>query len=197
VGFPLPLWPTAFILPLALCFYYFLLAGGRTFEFDEGDEGPAMLAQFSFAATGMGGTLVLGLGGGSVPPWHALGGGVLMACAIALYEWARHTIWNRGFHIAWTGEVPDALCEKGPYRFIRHPLYTSYGLAFAAQLVALPSLWTIAIFLFNAGLYTHAAFDDERSLARSALAGDYAGYKRRTGMFLPRLSARGTSRRGG
>jgi protein-S-isoprenylcysteine O-methyltransferase Ste14 len=186
MGFPLPLWPTIFVFPLALCFYYFLLAGGRTFEFDEGDEGSAALAQVSFAATGMGGTLVLGLGGGSVPPWNAVAGGVLMAGAIVLYEWGRHTIWNRGFHIAWTGEAPDALCEDGPYRFIRHPLYTSYIVAFAAQLAALPSLWTVAIFLFNAGLYIHAAFDDERSLAKSALAAAYTEYKPRTGMFLPR-----------
>lgn len=188
MGFPLPLWPTVFVFPLAICFYYFLLAGGRTFQFDEGDEGSAALAQVSFAGTGMGGTLVLGLWGGSVPVWNAVAGGVLMAGAIALYEWARRTIWKRGFHIAWTGEVPGELCEDGPYRFIRHPLYTSYIVAFAAQLAALPSLWTVAIFLLNAGLYVHAAFDDERSLAKSALAPAYAEYKRRTGMFLLRRS---------
>lgn len=187
MGFPLPVWPTVFVFPFAVCFYYFLLAGGRTFEIDEGDEWSALLAQLSFAGTGMGGTLVLGLGGGSVPRWNAVAGGALMAGAIALYEWARHTIRNRGFHIAWTGEVPAAVCEAGPYRFIRHPLYTSYILAFAAQLAALPSFWTVAIFLFNASLFVHAAFDDERSLSHSGLAADYAGFRCRTGMFLPRL----------
>jgi protein-S-isoprenylcysteine O-methyltransferase Ste14 len=193
VGFPLPLWPTIFVFPLAVCFYYFLLAGGRTFEFDEGDERSAVVAQISLAGTGLGGTLVLGLGGGTVPPWNAVAGGALMVGAIALYEWSRRTIWQRGFHLAWTGEVPAAVCESGPYGFIRHPLYTSYILAFTAQLAALPSFWTVAIWLFNTGLYVHAAFDDERSLARSGLAPDYAGYRRRTGMFLPRTARRPSS----
>jgi protein-S-isoprenylcysteine O-methyltransferase Ste14 len=63
----------------------------------------------------------------------------------------------------------------------------SYMLAFAAQLVAFPSLVTLGLFVLNVGLFTHAAITDERSLARSDLAEEYARYKASTGMFLPLL----------
>lgn len=83
--------------------------------------------------------------------------------------------------------TPDALCDKGPYAYIRHPIYASYVLAFLAVLVAMPTLITLAVFVFNAGLFTHAALSDERSLAAGTLATEYAQYKKRTGMFLPRI----------
>jgi protein-S-isoprenylcysteine O-methyltransferase Ste14 len=94
---------------------------------------------------------------------------------------------DRRFHIAWSGDVPEAVCEAGPYGYVRHPLYTSYILAFAAMLATVPSPWTLAIFAINLGLFVHAARDDERSIAASALAAKYAPYRQRVGMFFPRL----------
>jgi protein-S-isoprenylcysteine O-methyltransferase Ste14 len=179
------LWPTAFVIPLGLCFYYFLLAGSRTFEIDAADDLGSGIAQVSFCGTGTLATILLGYRA-EVSLWNALAGAALMALALVLYEWARRTIAGRRFRIAWNGEVPEALCEAGPYRYLRHPLYTSYLVAFAAQLAAVPSLWTVLIFLCNLGLFVHAALHDERSLAHSDLAEAYAGYRRRVGMFWPR-----------
>ena len=184
-----PLWPTIFLFALALCFNYFVLAGGRTFSYGPGDEWAAGLAQFSFLMTGVFGTLFIGFRA-AVPTANAIGSSALMVCALLLYDWARRTVRERGFPIAWTGEVPSALCEDGPYGLLRHPLYASYIVAFAAQFVALPRLATAAIFLFNLALFIHAARDDERALAVSDLAADYARYKERTGMFVPRLPRR-------
>ena len=42
-------------------------------------------------------------------------------------------------------------------------------------------------FLGNSTLIVLSARNDERVLAGSALAADYAGYRQRTGMFFPRL----------
>jgi protein-S-isoprenylcysteine O-methyltransferase Ste14 len=196
MGLSIPVWPTIFYLPLALCFYYFLLAGARTFEIRPEDDLSAGIGQFSFFVTGMLGTIALGYKS-QVSPLNAVAGAALMLCALALYEWARHTIVGRRFHIAWRGAVPDAVCEAGPYRYVRHPVYASYLLAFAALIAALPSAWSVAIFAVNAALFTHAALDDERSLARSELAEDYARYKRVTGMFLPRVLRKPAARRGG
>jgi protein-S-isoprenylcysteine O-methyltransferase Ste14 len=64
----------------------------------------------------------------------------------------------------------------------------SYLIAFLAVLVALPHWLTAAIFVANIGLFTHAARNDEKHIAASALAADYAAYRERTGMFLPRFS---------
>ena len=43
-----PLWPTVFVLPLGLCFYYFILAGARTFEINADDDLGSGVAQASF-----------------------------------------------------------------------------------------------------------------------------------------------------
>jgi protein-S-isoprenylcysteine O-methyltransferase Ste14 len=174
-----------FVLPLGLCFYYFVLAGARTFEINVYDDFGSGVAQISFLS-GTLGTVLVGYRA-DVSPWNAIAGGAMMIGALLLYEWARRTIITRHFHIAWSGDVPDAVCHAGPYGFIRHPLYASYMLAFAAMLAAVPSPWTFAIFVVNVALFVHAARDDERSIAASELAAEYARYKQRVGMFLPRL----------
>jgi protein-S-isoprenylcysteine O-methyltransferase Ste14 len=182
----LPLWPTAYVFVLALTFYYFVLAGARTFEVNPGDETSSFVAQFSFLITGTLATFFLGLHK-PLPRWNLIASIALLLASIVLYEWARRTIKDRRFHLAWTGDVPDAICAEGPYRYLRHPLYTGYILAFAALLIAFPSHLSLAIFVGNVALFTHAGISDERSLARSELSTDYARYKSSTGMFLPRL----------
>jgi protein-S-isoprenylcysteine O-methyltransferase Ste14 len=181
-----PLLQFILLLCFAVVFTFFAFAGGQAFEYDSDiDAFPALLGQTTFVIGALG-AFVFGLG--ATIPWlnGALAIGLLVA-SLALYEWARRTIRGRHFHLAWTGDVPDALCEQGPYAYVRHPLYLSYILAFLALLVALPTLWVAAIFLFNLALFVHAAFGDERSLREGPFAGDYADYRRRVRMFLPRL----------
>jgi|SRR5690606_32256771 len=179
------------VLGFLLVFVYFTAAGANTFERDDSDVKGATLGQASLLGTGAIATALLSYG----QPLRAPNGAVaaaLLAGSLMLYEWARRTIRDRRFHIGWSGDVPEALCDEGPYAWVRHPVYLSYMLAFLATFAAFPRLATLAVLLLNAALYVQAARDDERSLAASALGEDYAAYKARTGMFLPR--ARRTSR---
>ena len=154
-------------------------------------------AQFSLLVTGAIGASLLGFDQHVSPARGGVAALVLLT-ALCWYEWSRRTIRACHFHIAWSGDVPDSVCDKGPYAFVRHPVYTSYVLAFLAVPIAFPRWETVAIFLFNSALYLHAALDDERSLTRSPLQDAYAAYRKRTGMFLPRLSGslRGAKRIG-
>ena len=174
------------VLGFVALFGYFMSAGARTFGHDETDVNAAFLAQFSFLFTGAIGTPLLSFRQ-QVHPSNGIAAGILMACSLLLYEWARRTVRERGLQIAWSGRVPDAVCEEGPYARVRHPVYASYLLAFLAVPVAFPRLATLAVFLVNLALYIHAARSDERSLAESPLGGEYAAYRKRTGMFVPRL----------
>lgn len=188
-GFPIPL-PTLphaiYLFILGFAFVHFLQAGIRTFARSGNDDWAATWAQTSFIGTGSIATWFLGLN----QPIHLHNGfasGAMLLCSLALYEWARHTIWGRRFYTAWSGAVPEELCDRGPYAWIRHPIYTSYLVAFLAVLIALPSIYSLAMFIVNAVLFGHAMWSDERSLARSPLAASFAEYKKRTGMFFPRI----------
>jgi protein-S-isoprenylcysteine O-methyltransferase Ste14 len=177
------------VVVLGCSFAYFLGAGARTFTSSGTDDAGALWAQISFMFTGALTTIWLGL---VVPVrlYNGLAAIAILVCSLALYEWARHVIWGRSFYIAWSGDVPESLCERGPYAYIRHPIYASYILAFLAEFAAIPTPITLAVLLFNAGLFTHAALSDERSLASGSFGAEYAQYKQRTGMFLPRVIRR-------
>jgi protein-S-isoprenylcysteine O-methyltransferase Ste14 len=168
-------------------FLHFIQAGARTFYYDSRDSGPgAAIGQGMFMFGGVIPIWFLGL----YQPIHLLNGVVaafVLSASILLYEWARATIWGRRFGLAWGERVPEELCERGPYRFIRHPLYLSYLLAYVAALIALPHWSTTLLVLANAVLWTMAARSDERRIADSSLADSYAAYRQRAGMFLPRL----------
>jgi protein-S-isoprenylcysteine O-methyltransferase Ste14 len=166
-------------------FLWFIALARRTFVVPASGAVGIMLAGVSmFSGIGLGmwaGRL------GTYEPilWDI--GAILALGSIVLYEVARRVVTGRGFCSVLSGEVPSAVCAEGPYRYIRHPVYTSYMLAFLALLIAFPGLLTAVVFAANLAFYIYAATDEERTIAHSALAQGYAAYQRRTGMFLPRL----------
>jgi protein-S-isoprenylcysteine O-methyltransferase Ste14 len=178
-----------FVVVLGCAFAYFLVAGARTFARSGEDDFGALWAQISFMFTGAATALYLGVKV-QIRVYNSIASVAVLVGALTLYEWARSTIRERGFYVAWSGNVPAALCDHGPYAYVRHPIYASYILAFLALLVAMPGFVTLAVFAFNLALFSPAARSDERSLASGAFAAEYALYKQRTGMFLPRIVRR-------
>ena len=63
---------------------------------------------------------------------------VLQACAVALMVWARLTFGGRSFH-ATASPTPGGLVTAGPYRWLRHPIYTAVCLFIWACFVGHPS----------------------------------------------------------
>jgi len=176
----------ASILVLSAPFQWFTVAGAKTFRIPKLRDSGAGLGGTAF----MFGTLVVvwqGLYNG-FDPTPAASGAALSVLSVALYEWARRTILGRRFAIALAEEVPEAVCEDGPYRYMRHPFYLSYVLASLGMLVATLNLVAAAVFIFNSTVFTYMARDDERTLQASALSSDYDAYRQRVGflMLLPR-----------
>jgi protein-S-isoprenylcysteine O-methyltransferase Ste14 len=128
----------------------------------------------------------MGLFGGLLLPL-ALCGAIFALCSVMLYEWTRRTVVDRNFYVALSGEVPGAICETGPYHYVRHPFYLSYMLAFLGVAVAFPALIVGGVCVLNIGLFAYMAIDDERVLLESPLRADYRAYRARVGMFVPRL----------
>jgi len=70
---------------------------------------------------------------------------------------------------------------RGPYMFVRHPIYTGYLITHVAFLVANPVPWNAAIIVFADTLLVVRALMEERVLSNDAA---YQGYCRRVGWHL-------------
>jgi protein-S-isoprenylcysteine O-methyltransferase Ste14 len=89
-----------------------------------------------------------------------------------------------------SGDVPQHLVERGPYRRVRNPFYVSYFLCYLAGLAGTAS-WPLAVpFVVLLAAFTGAARHEERKFLASPLAAEYRAYMRRAGRFLPRLPGR-------
>lgn len=84
-------------------------------------------------------------------------------------------------------DKPTKLILDGPYRYIRHPFYTSYILAFCAAAIYTDRIlaWSIVFVVY--GLYLRASEQEECKFFDSTLKDEYLAYMQRVGRFLPRL----------
>ena len=122
-------------------------------------------------------------------PWLAVLGVIGLVASVVLFEWARRTVSGRLFSYIFSSDTPEFLCAEGPYAFIRNPFYSSYLLALASTALMMPSIFRALVVVAMIAYFTAAAMYEERKFARSAVATEYAEYKRHTGRFLPRMFA--------
>ncbi len=74
----------------------------------------------------------------------------------------------------------------GPYRHVRHPLYTALFLGYLGTVLSLQSWALTAWFPVFVASYLLFAAEEENVLERG-FGEAYRAYRRRTGMFLPGL----------
>jgi protein-S-isoprenylcysteine O-methyltransferase Ste14 len=77
------------------------------------------------------------------------------------------------------------LVTKGPYGYVRHPLYTSLFLGYLGTLLVLQSWALTAWFPAFVASYLVFAREEESVMARG-FGEAYRSYRQQTGMFLPR-----------
>jgi protein-S-isoprenylcysteine O-methyltransferase Ste14 len=125
-----------------------------------------------------------------VPPptlllaWAALAG---YAAANALYWWALASHGKDRPAFAFVAVTPGAFNDRGPYRLVRHPIYTAYLLGWLAGALATGLPWLLAPAAVMGLLYYRAARLEEGWFLASPFAKEYRAYQRRTGMFLPKF----------
>ena len=121
--------------------------------------------------------------GGGHGARHAIGL-ALTAAGIGFAFWARHVLGGN-----WSGRVVvkegHTLIRSGPYRRIRHPIYTGLLIALAGTAIYYGA-WRswIAFVLFVAGLWMKAS--REEAMMAGEFGDAYAEYRREAGMFVPR-----------
>jgi protein-S-isoprenylcysteine O-methyltransferase Ste14 len=113
-------------------------------------------------------------------------GVALTALGVGMAFWAR---WHLGAN--WSGVVTlkegHELIRSGPYRNIRHPIYTGILLALLGTAVAVGEVRALlAVAIAWLSFYTKAR--REESFLTQEFGDRFAEHRRHTGMFLPRFS---------
>ena len=110
---------------------------------------------------------------------------LLYLWSLGLFWWAIQTNSTARLSAAFSDDLPAHLVEDGPYRFIRHPFYSSYVLAWSAGTVATARWWLLLTVAVMVIIYWKAAAIEEEKFSRSALAEEYQKYRERTAWLLP------------
>jgi len=123
-------------------------------------------------------------GNGLRPLLMLVGVAAAVAAGVAIAFWAR---WHLGAN--WSGVVTlkegHELIRTGPYRTIRHPIYTGILLAMLGSAIAVGEIrGLLAVAIAWLSFYTKAR--REESLLTQEFGERFAEHLRRTGMFLPR-----------
>ena len=109
-------------------------------------------------------------------------GAVVFAAGIALAIWARIHL-GRNWGMPMSQKAEPELVTSGPYRFVRHPIYSGLlagilGTALVENLIGL-----IAVAVLGAYFYYSASVEEKNLTATFPAA--YPAYRSRTKMLVP------------
>ena len=102
--------------------------------------------------------------------------------ALVLMLWARQTFGWRSFHAA-ANPTQGALVTRGPYRFLRHPIYAAVLLFLSAAIVSHLSLVNVLLALIAACAVAVRIVAEERLLI--GRYPEYPAYAARTKRVIP------------
>ena len=106
----------------------------------------------------------------------------VFALGLALAIWARVYL-GRNWGMPMSQKADPELVTTGPYRSIRHPIYSGIILALIGSAIAVSLYWLVAAALIGA-YFTYSAVTEERFMA-SRFPESYPEYKRSTKMLIP------------
>lgn len=110
-------------------------------------------------------------------------GVALLVGGLGLHWWSRSHL--RQFYVEdVTVQNEQALVDTGPYRLVRHPVFTSFFAMALGLLLVNPAVTTLGLAIYVFVDFTRAARQEEELL--STKIPEYAGYVERTGRFTPK-----------
>jgi protein-S-isoprenylcysteine O-methyltransferase Ste14 len=112
---------------------------------------------------------------------------VLIVAGALLFGWAVIASWNARLKLIFDLDRPRFVLQSGPYAYIRHPFYAAYILYWAGCALATLHWANIAFFVGATVALAYAALVEERGFAATRRAEAYAAYRRKAGLFWPRL----------
>lgn len=119
------------------------------------------------------------------PPWLRWIGAPVMAAGAALHIWGMHHL-GKNLTISISTRAGHALVKSGPFRWIRHPLYTG-GMVESAGVCLLLANGAVAACALAFWLLIAWRTPQEEAILEEAFGERYREYRDDTGRFLPRV----------
>ncbi len=125
-------------------------------------------------------------GGGLAVHGPVLGviGAVVFASGIALAIWARVQL-GRNWGMPMTQKAEPELVTSGPYRFVRHPIYSGLILGVLGTALVTNLIGLIIVAILGAYFYYSASVEERNLIETFPTA--YPAYRTRTKMLIPFL----------
>jgi len=111
--------------------------------------------------------------------------GILVLCGALLLFYRSHADLGKNWSISLQIRDEHRLVTSGIYRYIRHPMYTSFFLLAVAQVLLLPNWFAGLAGLVGVGiLYTFRVRQEERMMLER-FGADYRAYMAQTARLIP------------
>ncbi len=94
---------------------------------------------------------------------------------------------NVKFQFIGSDKVPDKIVTTGIYKYIRHPFYLSYILAWIGDFISQPNSISASVTALTFAIYYKSAVAEERSILSSAHRERYLSYISRSGRLMPKF----------
>jgi len=120
------------------------------------------------------------------PDWLRWLGVVILAGGISLL-WLAHYHLGKSFSSLVVSKEGHQLVASGPYRWIRHPIYTSYLMNYLGGGLLASSLVLTFVPIFFFGLMIINRIPREEAVMREEFGQDYLDLEKRTGRLFPLL----------
>ena len=109
-------------------------------------------------------------------------GVIVFLSGLALAVWARVYL-GRNWGMPMTEKKEPELVTSGPYRFVRHPIYTGILFGMLGTALATDVIWVI-VFAVTGAYFVYSARVEEGLMART-FPSAYPRYRARTKMLIP------------
>ncbi len=118
-----------------------------------------------------------------MPTWSRWAGAALGMITLPLLLWTHHALgknWSAPLEI----KELHTLITSGPYRWVRHPMYTTFFLNTVVSFLVSAN-WFVGLGWLGQSIVTTSRVGGEEALMIEEFGDQYRAYMRRTGRYLP------------